>query len=101
MELPVRLERGQGAELGHLVNHIQRDHIREPGIAEALMQFLVEIGAIRPAGTAAVPAGPPPGAAEQPGIVVPGAPGGEAGKIWTPDSQSGGGAKPGKLWTPD
>lgn len=101
MELPVRLERGQAPELGHLVNHLQRVHIREPGVAEALTQFLVEIGAIRPDGTAAIPMRAAPGAEEQGGIVVPGGPGAEAGKIWTPDSETGGGAKSGKLWTPD
>jgi tetratricopeptide (TPR) repeat protein len=97
MELPVRLMRGEGAELGRLVDHIQRTHIREPGVGQALAQFLVEIGAIRPDGTAAMP----PAAQQQDGIIVPGGgPAAESGKIWTPDGETGGGAKPGKLWTP-
>lgn len=98
MELPLRLQQGAGSDLGHLVNHLQREHLREPGVAEALAQFLVEIGAIRPDGTAAPMRAP---AAEQPGIVVPGAEADAAGKIWTPDSQTPGGAKSGKIWTPE
>lgn len=98
MELPMRLIRGEGNELSRLATHLQRDHIREPGVAQALGQFLMEIGAIRPDGTPAMPA--TAAAQEQAGIIVPGAPGAEPGKIWTPDSQSGG-AGSGKLWTPD
>lgn len=98
MELPVRLMRGEGAELGRLVDHIQRTHIREPGVGQALAQFLVEIGAIRPDGSPAMPAA---AAQDQAGIIVPGGgPAADSGKIWTPDGDTGGGAKPGKLWTP-
>jgi hypothetical protein len=97
MELPIRLIRGEGGELGRVVDHLQRQHMREPGVGQALAQFLMEIGAIRPDGTPAMPAA---AAQEEAGIVVPGAPGAEPGKIWTPDSETGG-AKSGKLWTPD
>ncbi len=93
MELPVRMALRQPQEATRLANHIQSNHIEEPGVAEALMRFLVQIGAIRPDGTAAAqPAAAPmapaePAAAEEPG------------KIWTPDGDQPGGEK--KLWTPD
>lgn len=98
LELSLRLERGEPAEMQRLMEHIQREHIREPGVAEALTRFLVQIGALRPDGRA--PGGAPPQAAMEPSIMA-SAPGGPApGKIWTPDSASGGGSS-GKLWTPE
>ena len=92
LELPVRLERGESQEMGRLVQHLQSKHMEEPGVADALIEFLVQIGALNPDGTpAGMPAGPqePAGPAAEP----------EAGKLWTPDGESGGGDKP-SLWTP-
>lgn len=96
MELPVRLSRGEVHDLTRLVTHLQREHMGEPGVGQALAQFLMEIGAMRPDGTPAMPAAAPQ---EQGGLIVPDAVGAEPGKIWTPGDEVGGG-KSGKLWTP-
>jgi hypothetical protein len=101
LELSLRLERGEPGEMQRLMEHIQREHIREPGVAEALTQFLMQIGAIRPTGGGAPAHASAQAAAAAPGIVVPGAGGAAPGKLWTPDSGSGGGGGSGKLWTPD
>ncbi len=90
-ELPLRLAQLEGPEMSRLVNHIQRQHINEPGVADALQQFLMQIGAIRPDGTPAAPPPQPAAAGDQPEA--------EAGKIWTPGEATPGGGK--KLWTPE
>lgn len=87
LELPLRLARAEPEEISRLINHVQGQHIREPGVAEALMQWLVRVGAIRPDGT---PPGPAP--REAPAAAGPG-------QLWTPDGQQPGGQK--KIWTPD
>jgi hypothetical protein len=71
------------------LNHIQAEHIREQGVGEAVTNLLMQAGVLRPDGTPAMPpeAATAPAAEEQ------------AGKLWTPDSESGGGG--GELWTPD
>jgi len=95
LELPLRLMRSEGDEISRLVQHVQQQHFEEPGVAEAMMRFLVQIGVIRPDGT---PTEMPP---EPDGSVVVGAdqPPAEPEGIWTPDGQESGGGK--KLWTPD
>ena len=105
LELPVRLERNETQEMGRLVQHLQAKHVNEPGVADALVDFLVQIGAIRPDGTpAAMPAEMPPAAdapQESPeALETRSQP--EAGKLWTPDGDSGGDRSPDKptLWTP-
>ena len=99
LELSLRFERMESAEITRLMSHIESQHGREPGVIEALTQMLVQMGVLRPDGTPAMPQGPPPAAA--PSIVVPGGQPEEPGKIWTPDGSSGSseGEKP-KLWTP-
>jgi len=104
-ELTMRAMRGEPQEAQRLIEHIQAQHMQEPGVADALMQFLVQVGAIRPDGT---PAGPPPmGAgttAAGPGLGLPTEPPSDddSGKLWTPDDDgAGGGEAGGKLWTPD
>jgi hypothetical protein len=99
LELPIRLERNETEEMSRLVQHIQAKHINEPGVGEALVQFLVQIGAIRPDGTTAgMPAQAAPGA---PGPQEPLAAQPESDKLWTPDGDSGGGGKEKpSLWTP-
>jgi hypothetical protein len=92
-ELSLRLERGEPDEFSRLMAHIQTHHAREPGVAQALMQILVEAGLVSPDGR---PTRPPQDSSP---LVVPGAGAAEAGKIWTPDSE----AAPGKksaLWVP-
>lgn len=88
-ELSFRFARGEVHEATRLINHVQTEHMREPDVAEALMQLLVQVGVLRPDGTPAAgpPQQPPPTAAAEPG------------KLWTPDSQASGGEK--KIWTPD
>jgi hypothetical protein len=94
LELTIRLARREGREVGRLVEHIQRHHIEEPGVAESLTRFLVGIGAIRPDGTPApLPAEAEAAAAAGEGAEPP------AQKLWTPDSQGPGGGQ--RIWTPD
>ena len=104
LELSMRFERMESAEITRLMSHIESQHGREPGVMEALTQMLVQMGVLRPDGSPAMPPGGMPGAppAEEPSIVVPGgSQPEEAGKIWTPDGSSGTdeGEKP-KIWTP-
>jgi len=91
-ELSLRLERGEAEEFSRLMSHIQTHHAREPGVAQAMMQILVEAGLMSPDGR---PVRPPQEASP---LVVPGT-ATEPGKIWTPESE----AAPGKksaLWVP-
>jgi len=93
MELSLRFARQEADHVNRLIGQIQTRHLEEPGVAEALTQFLVGGGALHPDGTPAAPpqAGPaPPATAEEPAA--------EADKLWTPGSEQSGG---GKLWTPD
>ncbi len=94
LELQFRFARGEANEVSRLVNRLQTRHMEEPGVAEALMRFMVQIGVVRPDGT---PAAPQQAAATGPGAP----PSDEPGKIWTPDSDAGGGEGGGKIWTPD
>jgi hypothetical protein len=98
-ELTLRIGSGEIQEAERLLQHIQREHIREPGIAQALYQVLTDAGIIGPDGrpTAA------PAAAAAPGIVVPGAAAtAEPGKIWTPGNEpAAGGGKKSALWVPE
>jgi hypothetical protein len=101
-ELAMRIARGEVTEADRLLSHIRSQHIREPGVAQALFQILAEAGIIGPDGrptaaaAAAAAAGP-----EAAGIVVPGAAAAEAGKIWTPGSEQPAAGKKSALWTPD
>ena len=93
LELSFRFGRGDELEAVRLIQHVQQQHAREPGIAEALTHMLVEVGVLRPDGT---PAQPP--VAEEAMAAAEGPAAAEPGKLWTPDSpQSGAG---GKIWTP-
>ncbi len=99
MEISLRFERMEGQEIARLMSHIESRHGREPGVLEALTRLLMQVGILRPDGSPAMPAGPPPGA--EPAIIVPGGRPEEPGRIWTPDGSSGRseGETP-KLWTP-
>lgn len=94
-ELNVRIQRQEGERVAALIAHLRDEHGREPGVAEALTQVFMRLGMIGPDGRARMPAE----AAEQSGIVVPGAEA-AAGKLWTPESAAPGGQKPG-LWVPE
>jgi tetratricopeptide (TPR) repeat protein len=95
-ELDLRVRRGEVQEFGRIVELLQRNHIREPGVAQALMQILMEAGIIGPDGRPRAMPGAMPGAA---------APAAESGKLWTPDAPSApapaGGATKSGLWVPD
>jgi hypothetical protein len=71
--------------------------MQEPGVGEALADLLVQAGVLRPDGTPAAPPEAAAAAAPQAGGPAPGTP--DAGKLWTPGSETGGGG--GKIWTPD
>ena len=98
MELPIRFARGQSNEAMELIHHLDRTHIQEPGVAEAMTRLLVRLGILQPDGTVA--AGAEQAAPQQPSIVIPGEESPEQGKLWTPDSQKPADQKPG-IWTPD
>lgn len=98
-ELALRIARFEIAEADRLLLHIRSDHIREPGVAQALYQILYEAGIIGPDGKPAMPAGTP--GREAPALVVPGGAAAEPGKIWTPGSDQPAPAKKSALWTPD
>jgi len=93
MELSLRFAQREADHVNRLIGQIQSRHLEEPGVAEALTQFLVGVGALRPDGTPVAPpqAGPAPPATAEEAVA-------EADKLWTPDSEQSGG---GKLWTPD
>ena len=94
-ELALRIGRGDVPEADRLLHHIRDQHIREPGVAQALFQILAEAGIISPDGRPTAAA-----AAEAPGIVVPGAAAAEPGKIWTPGGDQPTSGKKSALWTP-
>jgi hypothetical protein len=92
MELTMRFARREGDRVGWLMEHIQREHIEEPDVAEVLAQFLVSVGVIRPDGT---PAGK--GARQdRPAAAEPGT--GDKVGLWTPGNEGAGGGK--KIWLP-
>lgn len=95
-ELAMRIARGEVTEADQLLHHIRDQHIREPGVAQALMQILVDAGIVRPDGR---PVAPQQREAA-PGIVVPGGAAAEPGKIWTPGSDEPSSGKKSALWTP-
>jgi hypothetical protein len=94
-ELELRMMQGDSAEVQRLLNHVQKEHIREPGVRERLMQTFVAAGVITPDGRMVQRAEPQPASS----IVLPsGEPAAEPGKIWTPGSEPA--AAKSALWTP-
>ena len=96
-ELSVRFGRFESEQVSRLLQHIESQHGREPGVREALMRFLMQIGAIRPDGTPAVQPRPQAGPEPRGGMPVEPATA-EPGKIWTPESQRPAGEK--RIWMP-
>ena len=93
MELSLHFANRNGPEAMRLIEHLQKRHISEPGVAEMLTRMLVDVGLLNPDGTPAYlgpEAGEPAMVAEAPA---------EPEGLWTPDSAPTGGG--GKLWTPD
>ena len=102
MELAYHIQRSEGPAVLQLIQHIQTQHGREPGVAQALVQLLVQTGLVGPDGRLAIGgagAAAPSGAPGSP-LVVPGA-AGEPGKLWTPDQPQAGGEKKSALWLPE
>lgn len=101
-ELRVRLQRGDQAEFVRLVEHMRRDHARDPqvlqGFAEVLAEAGIDVSALAAAGGMA-PGGVPRGA-------VPGATAAaptEPGKLWTPaggEPPAAGTGEKKVIWTP-
>lgn len=96
-EMELRLRRGEAQEFARLLDHVQSQHIREPGVAQALMQLLYQAGIVDANGR---PRAMPPGMAEGPAV----APASDTGKLWTPGSPEtpapAGGATKSGLWVP-
>jgi hypothetical protein len=97
MELSYRIQRTEGAEVGRLLQHLQTRHAREPGVASAVHEILVQYGLVRPDGTPSAPAAAAP--QQAPDIVVPGSADAQPGELWTPDGGKPSGDRP-KLWVP-
>jgi hypothetical protein len=101
MELSFRIQLGEAPAVMQLIDHLQRQHAREPGVAQALVQLLMQTGLIRPDGSLAM-GGPSSAASSSPAspLVVPGA-AAEPGKLWTPDAPQPTGEKKTSLWLPE
>jgi hypothetical protein len=95
-ELSLRISRAEVDQADQLLDHIRKNHMREPVVAQTLYHVLTDAGIINPDGTlAAQPA------AEPAGLVVPGAAAAEPGKIWTPGGETAPAAgKKSAIWTP-
>jgi tetratricopeptide (TPR) repeat protein len=99
-ELELRFMSGDAERVGELVNMLQSQHIREPGVSQALYTLLVRFGVITPDGKPN-PAlqrnqpQPSPLGSDQPAAAA------GAQELWTPGSpqKPPGGEKP-KLWMP-
>jgi len=91
-ELAIRIARGEMDEFERVLRTIQTHHMREPGVAQALQRLLIDSGLITPDGRPAMggmQGGPGPSEA---------AAADDAGKIWTPQSDSPG--QKSSLWIP-
>ena len=80
--------------VSRVFDHIRKEHMREEGVAEGVVQILSAAGLVDSAGRVHLPAV----AETSPSILVPGAP--AAGKIITPDSVPAGEERRPVLWTP-
>ncbi len=93
-ELHLRFARREPEHIMRLIQHIDRQHGKEPNVAKSLTKILIHFGMLNPDGTPAIPLH---GAAEE---EIPVESAVESSQIWTPDSASPGSGG-GKLWTPD
>ena len=93
-ELELLLAHGEGEAAMRLINHLQSQHRREPGVLERLLQILYDAGLVDEHGRPIQPQQ----RAEPTGLVIPGT-AAEPGKLWTPGSETGSGKKA-ALWTP-
>ncbi|MEN6405033.1 MAG: hypothetical protein ABFC77_01035 [Thermoguttaceae bacterium] len=99
MELSLRFATRDGQAAMRLIEHLQSQHLEEPGVAEALTHMLIDVGLLRPDGTPAIhPDAMQAGAAAASPAAEAAA---EPGKLWTPDGDQPAAGGGGKLWTPD
>jgi hypothetical protein len=104
-ELPIRIERGEMDDLKRIIQTIETKHMREPGIAQAYVQLLVQYGLVSPEQLAQMGllgpgmGGPQPGRGRMPAAPA-AAP--ASGGVWTPDGPAAAPAPAGKskLWLP-
>ena len=94
LELSLQFGSRNGQEVLRLVQHIEAEHIEEPGVAEELTHLLIDFGVLRPDGTPNTEALRHAGAS-------PAQPAAEPGQLWTPDSPTSSGQGGGKLWVPE
>lgn len=92
MEMYAQMAQGDAQGAQATFEHLYRTHSNEPGVRDALRQFLINSGAMRPDGTINPQFAPAASAAQQAAPQQSG--------LWTPESQqpSPGG---GKLWVPE
>lgn len=90
-ELRARFFRGELREVRELANHLRSEHYDQPGVVETLQALGAAMEDIMQQVLAASKR------AREPSIVAPD--GGQAGKLWTPDSARPPGNRP-TLWTP-
>ncbi len=99
-ELQLRLLKGETETAFQVMGRIQSNHMREPGVAEALVALLQRLGLVKadPRSGPAAPQAPPQGPARLAGAE----PAPSGGKIWTPGSDAAGppGEKKPSLWVP-
>jgi tetratricopeptide (TPR) repeat protein len=98
MELQGRVALGDGQRAQALIQTLSTVYRSEPGIAQALMQILVQLGVMTPDGRMRAPAGAPSPAMAG-GMGAEASP--VAGGVWTPDAPAAAqGEKKSGLWLP-
>jgi hypothetical protein len=98
LELQSRLQMGDGQTAKRLIDTLSTVHRNEPGVGQALMMMLVQMGILTPDGR---PARGMPGGAAMPAEATAAAP--APGGLWTPGSAApaaAGGEKKSGLWLP-
>jgi hypothetical protein len=93
LELSLHFAQRNGPDAMRLIEHLQKRHIEEPGVAEMLTRMLIDVGLLNSDGSPAIG----PEAPDQP-VMAAEAP--EPGGLWTPESEQPG-SSGGKLWTPE
>ena len=109
-ELPYRLQRGEEQESKRVLNLLTTRYAKEPGVQEALLNLLAQLGLVRvdPATGRPIimmPSGGVPGAAPTAlgGAEQPTAAPAPQSALWTPDQlapAAGGSESKSKLWIP-
>ena len=103
LELSERLKRREAAEASRLLSHIERQHIREPGVASAVESLLIQAGVLTPDGRPPAAPGMAPaamGPAMGPEAVAPAVDEPKSGELWVPDGAKPDAGEKSKLWVP-